>query len=54
MPEAPSVPTEDKAVLQSRIDELENFLKIAGDMDENDKKVILSEILDLHKLLNLI
>lgn len=54
MPETPSVPTEDKAVIQERIDELENFLKISGDMDEEDKKVLLSEILDLHTLLKLI
>jgi hypothetical protein len=54
MPEAPSAPTEDKAVLQAQIDELENFLKISGDMDEEDKKVILSQILDLHTLLKLI
>jgi hypothetical protein len=54
MPITQTAPTEDKAVLQSRIDELENFLKIAGDMDEYDKKVILSEILDLHTLLKLI
>lgn len=54
MPETPSVPTEDKAVLQAQIDELENFLKISEDMDEEDKKVILSQILDLHTLLKLI
>lgn len=54
MPEAPSAPTEDKAVLQAQIDELENFLKISEDMDEEDKKVILSQILDLHTLLKLI
>ena len=54
MPGTPSAPTEDKAILQAQIDELENFLKIAGDMDEDDKKVILSQILDLHTLLKLI
>ena len=54
MPESTSAPSEDKAVLQAQIDELENFLKISGDMDEEDKKVILSQILDLHTLLKLI
>jgi hypothetical protein len=54
MPETPSAPTEDKAILQAQIDELENFLKISEDMDEEDKKVILSQILDLHTLLKLI
>ena len=50
----PSTPTEDKAIVQAQINELEEFLKLAGDMDEDDKKVILSQILDLHTLLNLI
>jgi hypothetical protein len=45
---------QDKEVVQAQIDELENFLKLAGDMDEDDKKVILSQILDLHTLLKLI
>jgi hypothetical protein len=54
MPESPSAPIEDKAILQAQIDELENFLKISEDMDEEDKKVILSQILDLHTLLKLI
>jgi len=50
----PTTDAEDRALLQSRIDELENFLKLAGDMDDEDKRVILSEILDLHTLLKLI
>ena len=54
MPESTSAPSEDKAILQAQIDELENFLKISEDMDEEDKKVILSQILDLHTLLKLI
>ena len=52
--EKPTTDAEDRALLQSRIDELENFLKLAGDMDDEDKRVILSEILDLHTLLKLI
>ena len=49
-----STPVEDREIVQQQIDELENFLKIAGDMDDEDKKSILSQILDLHTLLKLI
>lgn len=52
--EVETTPLQDKKVIEDQILELEEFLKLAGDMDEDDKKVILSQILDLHTLLNLI
>jgi hypothetical protein len=45
---------QDKEIIQEQINDLENFLKIAGDMDDADKKVILSQILDLNEFLKII
>jgi hypothetical protein len=44
----------DREVLQAEIDGLEQFLKDFPDLSEDDTKLILSQILDLHNLLNLI
>jgi hypothetical protein len=44
----------DRGVLQSEIDGLEQFLKDFPDLSDDETKLILSQILDLHNLLNLI
>jgi RecA/RadA recombinase len=44
----------DREVLQGEIDGLEQFLKDFPDLSEDDTRLILSQILDLHNLLNLI
>jgi hypothetical protein len=44
----------DREVLQSEIDGLEQFLKDFPDLSDDETKLILSQILDLHNLLNLI
>ena len=44
----------DREVLQSEIDGLEQFLKDFPDLSEDETRLILSQILDLHNLLNLI
>jgi hypothetical protein len=44
----------DREVLQGEIDGLEQFLKDFPDLSEDETKLILSQILDLHNLLNLI
>ena len=44
----------DREVLQREIDGLEQFLKDFPDLSEDETKLILSQILDLHNLLNLI
>ena len=44
----------DREVLQSEIDVLEQFLKDFPDLSEDETRLILSQILDLHNLLNLI
>ena len=44
----------DREVLQGEIDGLEQFLKDFPDLSQDETKLILSQILDLHNLLNLI
>jgi hypothetical protein len=44
----------EREVIQQQIDDLELLLKVSDDMSEEDKKAILSQVLDLHTLLNLI
>ena len=44
----------DREVLQAEINGLEQFLKDFPDLTEDETKLILSQILDLHNLLNLI
>lgn len=44
----------DKQVVQEEIDNLEQFLKDFPDLSDDEKRLILSQILDLHNLLKLI